>query len=219
MKTWWKVGKRRQRNRNPMKTHWNNVKLRQMPPLHYPGSMGTCVILQNAPQQRGRSIDERRWSMRRTTCPHHLRSPSLTHSIRQTIRSMSTDTAAPPAKLIIWAFHTTRSPPRFVYAGPQLVKESIKNLGAVTWRRNNGRWCEVESQGSAAVGTGGTEQIAGRGMFHHTDGSCEFHTRRVRGRCQITAFCSINSPGVRGCRVLISLQHAQLSCCEYLWRV
>lgn len=129
MKTWWKVGKRRQRNRNPMKTHWNNVKLRQMPPLHYPGSMGTCVILQNAPQQRGRSIDERRWSMRRTTCPHHLRSPSLTHSIRQTIRSMSTDTAAPPCKTNYLSISYNQVPSTLCLCRPAISEGVNKESG------------------------------------------------------------------------------------------
>lgn len=119
MKTWCKVGK----DENRMEKQWKRTEIM----LNYDKCL-PCItsnqlapvsfqkMLHSRPPERGSSIDEGLWSMRQATC-HHRRSPSLTHSIQQTIRSMSTDTVLPPAKLIIWAFYTAKSSPRFVYAG------------------------------------------------------------------------------------------------------
>lgn len=54
-------------------------------------------MLHTRPLKRRRSIDDGLWSMRQATCHSH-RGTSLTHSIQQTIRSMSTDAVPPPCK-------------------------------------------------------------------------------------------------------------------------
>jgi len=140
-----------------------------MPPLHYPKSMVTCVILQICATAEGRSIDERLWCMRRATCHHQ----SLPHTFNTANHQINVHRhGPPPGKTNYLSILCRKVPSTLCLSRLQLVKESIKKTGGGTmeeeqWQKVSGAVSgklPVHRQHQQARGTKATEQT-GDGEF------------------------------------------------------
>lgn len=121
-----------------------------MPPLHYPKSMGTCVIVRSAPQQ---TTGEGEWYWREAVIHETgYLSPSwesLPHAFNTANHQINVHRhSPPPCKTNYLSILYCQVPSTLCLCRLQLVKESIKYWGRYRWRRNNGRRWEVESEES-----------------------------------------------------------------------
>lgn len=182
-------------------------------------------MLHTRPLKRRRSIDDGLWSMRQATCHSH-RGTSLTHSIQQTIRSMSTDAVFPPCNtnylsiLYCQVLHAlfmqatisetvNKKDGGVTLDGRELPGSESWSLMKLDCIRSKSKpeaqwWARICDSPSSKLGIWDV-------LF--------LWVSQVCARCQSTLFYGINFPEVQQWWVFISLLHAQLSCCEYLWQV